>query len=134
MSDIQWKVAGRTIGPFTLGTGYQDSSTFRLLKRFVEEDFDTFSIDNSNHSKFGVRDGRIYWVLCGQSFIWNNTEHIGLSKKQINALHATKEEDWNDNYLSVLVDDLAVEFILVEASIRWANVTLRLDASASDDG
>ena len=58
-----WHVQGRRIGPFELGEEFQPHENYQKLKRYIEEDFDTFVVDGTNHSKVGVVDGRVVWEL-----------------------------------------------------------------------
>ena len=124
-----WHAEGRRVGPIALGSPFTPTEHHQKLRRYVEEDFDTFELNHTNHSKVGVRDGRVYWVLCGLSFSLNGVEHIGLSRQALNTLHTKQEADWTEHgRLMLWTDQLSIEIIAVEGRARWVNVTLRTQA------
>jgi hypothetical protein len=120
-----WHLAGRQVGPFTIGEAFQSSASHRRLKRYSEEAHDTFIIENTHHSKVGVVGGLVCWVLCGQSFSVNGIEHFGRTKTEISSLYtATDTTSEDDDYLQVLIGDVSAEMIWVNVALRWVNVTL----------
>ena len=126
MADLQtWHLRDRTIGPLTLEVEYQPSEQWTQLKRYPEEDFDTYLVEESNYSTFGVKEGRINWVLCGQSFVFDGVEHLGRPRRVINELYEKGDSDWVDGtYLTLVLGETRVDYFQVEESICWVKVTI----------
>ena len=120
-----WHVEGRSVGPFALGAAYLPAEHHVQLKRYIEEDFDTFTVEHIGHSKVGVADGVVRWVLCGRSFCSSDVEHFGLSRQELGALYAAAGAVWaSEDCLQVTIGELFVELLWVKAALRWVNVTL----------
>jgi len=125
----KWDKNRKCVGIFDLESSVENYSKFiRLLENYDDENYETYEIENSNHSKLFVYRGIVKAIQSGKSFMVGNENLIGKELKNVFAkLELTFEDQNNDssvlynheNRLTLYSSEGIVLWITIDCWFDW---------------
>ncbi|MEL6866603.1 MAG: hypothetical protein AAFP19_19410 [Bacteroidota bacterium] len=118
-----WNPSTGYIGVIHLGMYFSeipDSISLVKLKRFEEENYDTYEIKDANGSKVFVERGYVKAVMCGDKFFLGDQNLIGLTVYELKNLIP---HDWELAGEGVYYNKaLSITAYTIEEKIKWITV------------